>query len=61
MNLEKPLILDAAGIDNAVLKRLISEVQYEQKAGINSYNRVHNRHNRSSGRPPVTPPTPTEQ
>lgn len=43
-----PLSIDPAKINNAVLQRLIKEVQHEIKNDINSYNRVHNRHNRSS-------------
>jgi hypothetical protein len=31
---------------NAVLKRLIAEVQFENANNITAYNRTHNRHNR---------------
>lgn len=38
--------LDPSQIDNAVLKRLISEVQFEEVNHVHAYNRTHNRHNR---------------
>jgi hypothetical protein len=38
--------IDAAKIDNAVLKRLIGEIDFERENHINAYNRTHNRHNR---------------
>jgi len=38
--------IDASQIPNAVLKRLIEEVQYENQNNISAYNRSHNRHNR---------------
>ena len=41
------LAIDPSQIDNAVLRRLISEVQFEKKQGdVSAYNRTHNRHNR---------------
>ena len=40
------LSIDASNIPNAVLKRLIEEVQYESQNNISAYNRSHNRHNR---------------
>jgi hypothetical protein len=51
-----PLALDPSQIDNAVLRRLIQEVKYEQENNINSYNRIHNRHNRT----PYPKPAPIE-
>lgn len=38
--------IDAAHIDNAVLKRLISEIKLDDHLIVNGYNRTHNRHNR---------------
>ena len=40
------ICIDASEISNAVLKRLIEEVQYESQNNISAYNRSHNRHNR---------------
>ena len=40
------IILDASQVDNAVLKRLIEEIQIDKENGLHSYNRTHNRHNR---------------
>ena len=33
--------------DSAILSRLVEEVRIEQVSGPQSYNRMHNRHNRS--------------
>lgn len=38
--------VDASQIDNAVLKRLISEIDFDKENKISAYNRTHNRHNR---------------
>lgn len=56
-NENESLTIDVSQIDNAVLKRLIREVQDDKLNGnINSYNRLHNRHNRSGmPRPPSYP------
>jgi hypothetical protein len=43
---ENSIVVNADSFDNAVLKRLISEVQSEKRNDINAYNRTHNRHNR---------------
>lgn len=40
------VIVDANDVDNAVLKRLIEEVQNEGINYVNAYNRTHSRHNR---------------
>ena len=40
------LALNPDKIDNAVLKRLVSEVQFDAHNQVNAYNRTHNRHNR---------------
>jgi hypothetical protein len=40
------LVLDASEVDNAVLSRLIGEVQTEKENHLHAYNRQHNRHNR---------------
>lgn len=40
------IVVTAEQVDNAVLKRLIQEVQVENHNNINAYNRTHNRHNR---------------
>lgn len=42
----KPITVGAAKIDNAVLKRLISEIDFERQNHVNAYNRTHDRHNR---------------
>jgi hypothetical protein len=42
----KTIAIDATKINNAVLKRLISEIDFDRQNQINSYNRTHNRHNR---------------
>jgi len=42
----KPISIDAAKIDNAVLKRLIGEIDFDRQNHVNAYNRTHNRHNR---------------
>ncbi len=39
--------IEASGVSNPVLARLIEEVRNEEAYSINSYNRMHNRHNRS--------------
>jgi hypothetical protein len=41
-----PVIIDASEVDNAVLKRLISEISVEKENTLHAYNRTHNRHNR---------------
>ncbi len=38
--------IDANDLPNAVLKRLIEEVKYENHNNISAYNRTHSRHNR---------------
>jgi hypothetical protein len=40
------LVLNASEVDNAVLSRLIGEVQSEKENHLHAYNRQHNRHNR---------------
>lgn len=40
------ITIDASKIDNAVLKRLIGEIDFERENHVNAYNRTHNRHNR---------------
>ena len=40
------IIIDHTKMDNEVLKRLISEIDFEKENRIHSYNRTHNRHNR---------------
>jgi hypothetical protein len=52
------LALDPATVDNAVLRRLIAEIQAEGAAGARGYDRIHNRHNRGGGRPRPAPPRP---
>jgi hypothetical protein len=42
----KSISIDANKIDNAVLKRLINEIDFDRQSQINAYNRTHNRHNR---------------
>lgn len=42
----REISIDAAKMDNAVLKRLIGEIDFEKENRIHSYNRTHNRHNR---------------
>jgi hypothetical protein len=44
--------------DNPVLKRLIEEVKEERKGNPAAYNRLHNRHNRSSPSWPRPKPEP---
>lgn len=52
-NLPDPLTIDPATVDNAVLRRLITEVQQELGARPGAYDRIHQRHNRGvSPRPP---------
>jgi hypothetical protein len=41
-----PVIVDVSEVDNAVLKRLISEISVEKENTLHAYNRTHNRHNR---------------
>jgi hypothetical protein len=41
-----PVSIDATKVSNAVLKRLVEEVRYENQNNISAYNRTHNRHNR---------------
>jgi arsenate reductase-like glutaredoxin family protein len=41
-----PIAIDAKKIDNAVLKRLIGEIDFDRENHVNAYNRTHNRHNR---------------
>ncbi len=45
-NNDKVIVLDPTKMDNEVLKRLIGEIDFENKNRIQSYNRTHNRHNR---------------
>jgi hypothetical protein len=45
-NSQISISIDAKEIDNAVLKRLIAEVQVDQPTSLHGYNRTHNRHNR---------------
>lgn len=66
--LQKALEIDPATLDNAVLRRLITEIQQEDSAwhestehdagnpllGIHGYNRTYNRHNRSMNHPGST-------
>jgi hypothetical protein len=47
LTMSHPISVDASAIPNAVLKRLIDEVQFENQNNISAYNRSHNRHNRS--------------
>ncbi|WP_197413351.1 YhhA family cyclophane-containing RiPP [Pedobacter sp. Leaf176] len=44
--LKEPLTIDPSKMDNAVLRRLIGEIDFEGANQINAYNRTHNRHNR---------------
>lgn len=44
--LKESLVIDPNKMDNAVLKRLIGEIDFERTNMVNSYNRTHNRHNR---------------
>lgn len=44
--LKELLMIDPSKMDNAVLKRLIGEIDFERANQINAYNRTHNRHNR---------------
>ncbi len=39
--------INANTVKNAVLKRLIKEIENEGKNYVNAYNRTHSRHNRS--------------
>jgi hypothetical protein len=43
---QQPLIINPANMDNAVLKRLIGEIDFEKVNRLHAYNRTHNRHNR---------------
>jgi len=43
---QQQLIIDPKNMDNAVLKRLIGEIDFDKENRIHSYNRTHNRHNR---------------
>jgi hypothetical protein len=40
------ILIDPKTMDNAVLARLIGEIDFEKENRIHSYNRTHNRHNR---------------
>lgn len=40
------IVIDVSKVNNAVLKRLIAEVQFDSENHLNAYNRTHNRHNR---------------
>jgi len=40
------LAIDVKRVDNAVLKRLINEIKFDDEYVVNGYNRTHNRHNR---------------
>jgi hypothetical protein len=50
INLKGVISIRPNQMDNAVLKRLIKEIDFEKKENgsnkINAYNRTHNRHNR---------------
>jgi len=43
---DKSITIDVTKIDNAVLKRLIGEIDFDRENNVNAYNRTHNRHNR---------------
>jgi len=43
---QSPIKIEISKMDNAVLKRLIGEIDFENENRIHSYNRTHNRHNR---------------
>ena len=43
---EERLVISAQQVPNALLSRLIQEVQYEAQSTLTAYNRTHNRHNR---------------
>jgi hypothetical protein len=45
-NEQNELLIDPKTMDNAVLARLIGEIDFERENRIHSYNRTHNRHNR---------------
>lgn len=58
------LTLDAARLDNAVLRRLVAEVQEEhhhRAAYQRGYDRIHNRHNRNHGERSSAPAAPQEE
>lgn len=38
--------IDPTKINNAVLRRLINEIDFDRQNQVNAYNRTHNRHNR---------------
>ena len=40
------IAMDASEVQNAVLKRLLEEVQNDGSNYVNAYNRTHSRHNR---------------
>jgi hypothetical protein len=43
---EETLVISAQQVPNALLSRLIQEVQHEAQSTLTAYNRTHNRHNR---------------
>ncbi|MGV3613425.1 MAG: YhhA family cyclophane-containing RiPP [Fluviicola sp.] len=43
---QNKVIMDVKDVDNAVLERLLKEIDFEKRSNINAYNRTHNRHNR---------------
>lgn len=43
---EEMLIIPVQQVPNALLARLIQEVQHETQSTLTAYNRTHNRHNR---------------
>jgi len=45
-NERQDIVIDASKMDNAVLKRLIGEIDFEKENRLHAYNRTHNRHNR---------------
>jgi len=45
-NERNEILIDPKIMDNAVLARLIGEIDFEKENRIHSYNRTHNRHNR---------------
>ena len=55
------LTIDPATLSSAVLRRLIAEVQRDERAvvqGPHAYDRIHNRHNRGPSRPRPWPDDP---
>ena len=47
VTVKSSLAITPSHMDNAVLRRLINEINFEKKESqVNAYNRTHNRHNR---------------